>query len=147
MRIGSIKIFSDGSLGARTAALKVSYNDEPKANGMMRYTQEELNALTMRAHKAGLQLAIHDIGDQATDTTSTVLEKALGEAPRENHRHRIEHATIPNEEMIKRMKKLGVLVSVQPHTVISDFWWAIVLDSKELEGFTPSKPLLRRKYW
>ncbi|MGQ9691565.1 MAG: amidohydrolase [Thermoproteota archaeon] len=122
VRIGSVKIFTDGSLGARTAALKMPYNDEPTTKGIIRYTQEELNALVAKAHKAGLQLAIHAIGDEAIDMTLTALEKALTETSRDNHRHRIEHASVLNEGLMQRIKKLGVLVSAQPISAISDFW-------------------------
>ena len=50
------------------------------------------------------------------------LEKTLKEAPRENHRHRVEHVSVLNENLIQRMKNLGLIASVQPHFVVSDFW-------------------------
>jgi len=122
IKIGSIKILTDGSLGARTAALTEPYSDEPKTNGMMLYTQEELSRLVARAHKANFQLAIHAIGDQAIDMTLTAIEKALAEDPTKNLRHRIEHASVLNEKLIDRIKKLNLIASIQPHFVISDFW-------------------------
>lgn len=122
VRIGSVKIFSDGSLGARTAALFQPYHDEHTRKGIMLYTQKKLNTLVMKAHKAGFQLAIHAIGDRAIDMVLTALEKALKEAPKKNHRHRIEHASVLNKMLIQRMKKLKAIASVQPHFVVSDFW-------------------------
>ena len=77
VRIGSVKIFSDGSLGARTAALFQPYHDEPLRKGIVLYTQEKLNALVLKAHKAGFQLAVHAIGDRAVDMVLTALEKVL----------------------------------------------------------------------
>ncbi len=122
VRIGSLKIFADGSLGARTAALRESYHDEPTTEGLMHYSQEELNALVIKAHTAGLQLAMHAIGDKTTGLVLTALENALMEAPREDHRHRIEHASVLDEDLISRMKRANVIASVQPHFVVSDFW-------------------------
>ncbi|MGD8506725.1 MAG: amidohydrolase [Candidatus Bathyarchaeota archaeon] len=122
IKIGSIKILADGSLGARTAALKQPYNDKPSTKGMMLYSQKSLNEMALKAHRIGFQLAIHCIGDQAVDMTLKALEKALKETPRENHRHRLEHVSVLNESLIQRMKRLGIVASVQPHFVVSDFW-------------------------
>jgi len=122
VKIGSIKILADGSLGARTAALKQPYNDEPSTRGMMLYSQRSLNTLALKAHRVGFQLAIHAIGDRAVDIVLKALEKTLKEAPRENHRHRVEHVSVLNENLIQRMKNLGLIASVQPHFVVSDFW-------------------------
>ena len=122
IRIGCIKIFSDGSLGAHTAALSQPYHDKPTRKGIMLHSTKELTRLVAKAHKAKLQLAIHAIGDQAIDVVLTVLEKTVREAPRKNHRHRIEHASVLNRKLIQRMKRLNVIASMQPHFVISDFW-------------------------
>ena len=121
-KIGGIKILADGSLGARTAALKQPYDDEPSTKGMMLYSQRSLNRLVLKAHRAGFQLAIHAIGDRTVDIVLKALEKALEVSPREDHRHRVEHASVLNESLIQLMKKLGVIASVQPHFVVSDFW-------------------------
>jgi len=143
VRIGSVKIFSDGSLGARTAALFQPYHDEPTRKGIMLYAQEKLNALVMRAHKAGFQLAIHAIGDRAIDMVLTALEKALKEAPKKNHRHRIEHASVLSKRLIQRMKKLKVIASVQPHFVVSDFWVATRVGSTRARWVYPFKTLIQ----
>ena len=124
VKIGFVKILADGSLGARTAALKEPYSDEPETTGMMLYTQKKLDKLVLKAHKAGLQLAIHAIGDRAVDAVLKSYEKALKEHPRRNHRHRIEHCSVLNPELIKRMKRSSIIASVQPHFVVSDFWAA-----------------------
>lgn len=143
IRIGSVKIFSDGSLGARTAALFQPYHDEPTRKGIMLYTQEKLNMLVMKAHKAGFQLAVHAIGDRAVDMVLTALEKALKEAPKKDHRHRIEHASVLNERLIQRMKKLKVIASVQPHFVVSDFWVADRVGSTRARWVYPFKTLIQ----
>jgi predicted amidohydrolase YtcJ len=114
LKIGCAKIFVDGSLNARSAALYEPYSDNPKTSGMMFYTQEELDQVIMKAHKEGFQLAIHAHGDRAIDTALNSLEKALKEYPRENHRHRIKHVELLNTERIERIRKLDLIVTGIP---------------------------------
>ncbi len=122
LKISFVKILADGSLGGRTAALVEPYSDKPDTKGMMLYTQRRLNSLISKVHRAGLQLAVHAIGDRAIENVLKAYEKALREYPRKNHRHRIEHCSILNPKLIKRMKRLDLIASVQPHFVVSDFW-------------------------
>ena len=122
LRFGFVKILADGSLGASTAALKEPYADRPDTRGMMLFTQKELNELVSKTHAAKLQLAIHAIGDHAMESVLKAYERALKENPRGNHRHRIEHCSVLNPMLIKRMKQSNLVASVQPHFVVSDFW-------------------------
>jgi predicted amidohydrolase YtcJ len=122
LRIGFIKILADGSLGARTAALSRAYSDDHKTRGLMLYTRKKLNQMIMKAHNAGLQLGVHAIGDRAMEGVLDAYEKALKKLPRRNHRHRVEHCSVLNPKLMTRMKRLGLVASVQPHFVISDFW-------------------------
>jgi len=142
VRIGCIKILADGSLGARTAALKNPYSDQSETRGMMLYTQEELNRLVIEAHKACFQLAIHAIGDYAVEIVLTALEEALSRVPTKNHRHRIEHASVLNEKIIRRMKKLKLIASVQPHFIVSDFWAADRVGPERARWVYPFKTLI-----
>jgi len=144
VKIGGVKILADGSLGARTAALTEPYNDDPSTKGMSLYNQEQLNALVDKAHKAGLQLAIHAIGDQTVDMVLTALERALKKEPKKQHRHRIEHASVLNERLIQHMKKLGVMATVQPHFVISDFWVIDRVGPKRARWVYPFKTLIQK---
>jgi predicted amidohydrolase YtcJ len=144
IKIGGIKILADGSLGARTAALKQPYDDEPSTKGMMLYSQRHLNGLVLKAHKAGFQLAIHAIGDQTVEMALKALEKAFEEAPREDHRHRVEHASVLNETLIQHMKKLGVIASVQPHFLVSDFWVEKRLGKARARWTYPFKTLIEK---
>ncbi len=121
LKVGAIKVFADGSLGARTAALRRPYDDDPSNYGMLVYSPDELKELVVKAHEAKLQLAIHAIGDKAVEAALNALEEAL-RRPTKHHRHRIEHCSILDEDLIKRMKGLGIIASVQPHFVVSDFW-------------------------
>ena len=141
-----VKVFVDGSLAARTAALREPYSDDQKTKGQLLYSQEELNALVVNAHKANVRLVMHAMGDQAIDMTLTAIEKALVEVPRKNHRHRIEHASVLNNDLIQRIKKLGMIVSVQPKCVISEFsvWSAVNrLGSKRARLLYPLKTLTK----
>lgn len=143
VKIGFVKILADGSLGARTAALEEPYSDKPETAGMMLYTQKKLNRLVLKAHKAGLQLAIHAIGDRAVDVVLKSYEKALKEHPRKNHRHRIEHCSVLNPRLIKRMKRSNIIASVQPHFVVSDFWAADRVGKTRARWVYPFKTLIR----
>jgi predicted amidohydrolase YtcJ len=114
LKIGTAKIFVDGSLNARSAALYEPYSDNPATSGMMFYSQEELDAVVLKAHQAGFQLAIHAHGDRAVDTTLNSIEKALKKLPRENHRHRIKHVELLSDEQIERINKLRLIVTSIP---------------------------------
>lgn len=144
IKIGSIKVLTDGSLGAHTAALTEPYSDEPKTKGMTLYAQEKLNRLVAEAHEADLQLAVHAIGDKAVDMTLTAMEKATAKNPRKNLRHRIEHASVLNEKLIDRMEKLNLIASVQPHFIISDFWVADRLGLKRTRWAYAFKTLMHK---
>ncbi len=144
IRIGSIKILVDGSLGARTAALKKPYNDKPSTRGMLLYNQKSLSKLVLKTHQAGFQLAIHAIGDRAIDMALKALEKAIEEAPKANHRHRLEHVSVLNPSFIQRMKKLSVIASVQPHFVVSDFWIEQRLGKARARWTYPFKTLIQK---
>jgi len=145
VKIGFIKILADGSLGARTAALKQPYFDKPGTNGMMLYTQKKLNKLVLKAHKAGLQLAVHAIGDRAIESVIKAFSKALKEFPTEKHRHRIEHCSVLNPKLIKRMKRLGLIASVQPHFIVSDFWVVNRVGEAKARWVYPFKTLLHER--
>ncbi|MFP3984704.1 MAG: amidohydrolase [Candidatus Bathyarchaeia archaeon] len=122
IKMGSVKIFADGSLGARTAALKEPYSDASETKGMLLYSQKQLEKFVKKAHEANLQLAIHAIGDRTIEVVLKTLEKILAKTPKKNHRHRLEHASVLTPKLIRKMKKVGVIASVQPHFTVSDFW-------------------------
>jgi len=109
---------------------------------MLLYTQKKLNRLVSKAHKAGLQLAVHAIGDRAIESVVKAFKKALKEFPREDHRHRIEHCSVLNPRLIKHMKSLDLIASLQPHFVVSDFWIADRLGKARALWVYPFKRLL-----
>ena len=112
-RIGGC-ILLDGDVGPHTAALSEPYADDPSCYGTLYYTQEEVNAFVLEAHKAGLQVAMHAVGDGAVEQALTAYETALNAHPRKDHRHRIEHCEIIREEQIERARQLGVALAIQP---------------------------------
>jgi len=144
VKIGGVKVFADGSLGARTAALHEPYSDDPSTRGMTLHSEEKLEELIMKTHEAGLQLAVHAIGDRAIDIVLTALEKALKRKPGKDHRHRIEHASVLNEKLVGHIKGLGVIASVQPHFVVSDFWVPDRLGLERARWTYPFKTLIQK---
>jgi predicted amidohydrolase YtcJ len=145
IKIGFVKLFADGSLGSRTAALKEPYSDDPRTSGMLVHSSKELYQLILEAHQSGNRVAVHAIGDRAVEGVQDAYEKVLERFPRKDHRHRIEHCSILNPQIIKRMNTLGLTVSIQPHFVVSDFWlidrvgkdrarWAFPFKSLVTEG-------------
>ena len=127
LKIGAIKAFGDGSLGSATAWFFEPYTDPPGTCGMPSDEMSE-PALMYRnlegADKAGLQLAIHAIGDRANHEVLRMYERLDRENGSRDRRPRIEHAQHLRREDIPRFKKLGVIASVQPYHAIDDGRWA-----------------------
>lgn len=114
--IGPLKVFTDGSLGARTAFLSRPYADDaenPGNCGISIYSQEELDEKICFASEHGLQVAVHAIGDQAMDMTVRAFEKA-GTAKEGNRlRHGIVHCQITTKELLKKFQELDLHAYVQ----------------------------------
>ncbi len=127
-RLGPLKLLTDGSLGARTAALQEEYSNDPENKGVLIYSQEELNDMVLLAHGEGMQVFLHAIGDAAIKSGVDALEKAIRSKPR-SHRHRINHVQIGSRVLFERMARLGLLADIQPAFVGSD--WSMV---EELVG-------------
>lgn len=112
-RVLGLKLFLDGSLGARTAYLRASYADAPATRGTALYPHEELASLVARADAAGLQLMVHAIGDAALDQALDVLSPLVREG--NPLRHRIEHAEVTPPDMVERLARTSLRVCVQPN--------------------------------
>ncbi|MCC6704305.1 MAG: amidohydrolase [Thermomicrobiales bacterium] len=109
LRIGSAKLFSDGSLGGRTARMKAPYEGEPDNHGLWMEEPTVMKEKILKAHNAGFQVAIHAIGDDAVDVILQGYEEAIAKSPRADTRHRIEHALLVSEDVLVRMKAAGVV--------------------------------------
>ncbi len=112
-RIGGC-ICADGAVDAYTAALFEPYCDRPGDCGVLNFTQAQMDAFVMDAHKAGLQIAVHCETDAAIEQVLSAMEKALNAHPRNDCRHRIEHCEIPAMDQLDRMAAAGVIASMQP---------------------------------
>jgi predicted amidohydrolase YtcJ len=120
LRIGPIKMFIDGSLIGRTAAVTIPFENDPRDDnlGLTMMPKEQFEDYVMQAHMAGYQIAVHAIGDRGIDWVLDAYEKALTAHPRDDHRHRIEHCGICRPDIIERIKRLGVIPVSQPVFII-----------------------------
>jgi predicted amidohydrolase YtcJ len=121
--VGGIKIFSDGTLGSCTALMDAPFSDQPERQGFMTTEEDEIYRRMVAAHCRGLQIGIHAIGDRANRRCLALYERLLTEHPRADHRHRIEHASVLDDESIAEMARLGVVVSTQPLFIHSEKSW------------------------
>lgn len=116
-RIGGC-ILLDGSFSSGTAALRGGYADR-EGHGNLYFTDEELTAFMASAHSAGLQIAVHALGDRAIGQAIRCYRKATGGDCRER-RHRIEHVELPEPDQLEAIAGLGIAVCVQP--TFEEFW-------------------------
>ena len=123
VREGMLKGFVDGTLGSRTAWMLDPYSDVPSTRGIPRQEYERLEALVLDADAAGLQIALHAIGDAANRAALDAYERALVLNGARDSRHRIEHAQIVDAADIPRFAALGVVASMQPTHATSDMRW------------------------
>ena len=109
LRIGAMKIFADGSLVGRTAAMYDDYVGNDGERGYFQRPVAELRDVIGRAHRSGWQVATHAIGDRAVGEILDIYEEVLAAHPRSDHRHRIEHCGITRPEHVDRIARLGVI--------------------------------------
>jgi hypothetical protein len=119
-KMGPLKLLSDGSLGGRTAALKLPYSDDYPNTGVKTFSDEELFQLVHMADIQGMDVAIHAIGDAAMDQVLDAMIKSLHITHRTNHHHAVIHAQLANLEHIKLMKEYHIGAIVQPVFLNSD---------------------------
>ena len=116
LRIGGIKDFHGNSLSGRTCWLYEPYADRPDYFGIPpAASQDRLNDKVSAIHKAGLQACIHANGDREIDMVLDAYQAALATHPNADHRHRIEHASVCNEKILKRVKDLGVVLATHSY--------------------------------
>ncbi len=113
LKIGPVKLFVDGSLGARTALMRQPYADDPQTRGIQCLTQDQLDALTVTAHDNGFQVTVHVIGDGAMEMVLDSYEKIIdhGQNPL---RHALIHCQITDLPLLERFRDLGIYAQVQP---------------------------------
>lgn len=123
VRVRAIKMYADGALGSRGAAMLAPYSDDPGNNGLLVDPPEKLERLTFLAAEHGFQACTHAIGDRGNRMILDVYEKVLDDAGTDR-RFRVEHAQIVSLEDIPRFKDLGVIPAMQPTHCTSDMYWA-----------------------
>jgi hypothetical protein len=110
VRSTGIKIILDGAIAGRTAALRDGYADDPDNHGVLVIEEQDvLDRLVDRIHRFGYQACIHANGDVAIDMALDAIERSQKSFSRQDPRHRIEHCTVVNEAILKRMQRLGVM--------------------------------------
>ena len=140
VRINGVKIFTDGSLGARTAALRQPYSDDPNNSGILRMSDEELAKTVELVDARGLQAIVHAIGDRAVEQAIGALARVTGKNnPR---RHRIEHAGLLPRDLRSRMVRHGIRAAVQPLFVTSDSWAVERLGAERVRDYYPTRSMM-----
>lgn len=120
LKLVGVKMYGDGSIGSRTAAMYAPYRDDPTTSGALNLSRDEMASTVRRARALGLQVCVHAIGDRGTDEVIAAFEDAAKEGPRavfRRERHRIEHCELVSKEGVRRMRRLGLIASVQPNFV------------------------------
>lgn len=124
LTVRAIKLFADGALGSRGAALLAPYADKKSHRGLLMMGQKALSPIAKKALRSGFQLAVHAIGDRANHEVLNAYEDAFRAHPWINDpRFRVEHAQILAPRDIPRFGLLGVIPSMQPTHCTSDMSW------------------------
>ncbi len=122
--VRAIKLYADGALGSRGAALLAPYADEPTNSGLLVSRPEHIEAWAEAGLRRGFQVNVHAIGDRGNRIALDAFESALKTVPAADHRFRIEHAQVISPEDIPRFAKLGAIPSMQATHQTSDMRWA-----------------------
>jgi len=109
VKVGPVKLTCDGSISERTARMSEPFVGRPDDYGIIVTDEETLFQHARKAHEAGWQVAVHANGDVGIDITLRVYEKLQEELPRGDPRFRLEHCTIINEDLVRRIKALGAI--------------------------------------
>jgi predicted amidohydrolase YtcJ len=124
LTVRSVKVYADGALGSRGAALLADYSDEPGNRGGFVTPESRIESIAERCFRAGFQLWIHAIGDAANRAALDAIEAAERAVSPNDARPRIEHAQVVSPEDRPRFARLGVIASIQPVFATSDMPWA-----------------------
>ena len=109
LRIGGLKLFADGSASERTMRMSTPYEGRPEDYGILMTSQDRLDEIVGEAHRNGFQVGVHANGDVAIDMVLKAYEKAVRSHPRARPRHRIEHCSLVDHQLLLRMRALGVI--------------------------------------
>jgi hypothetical protein len=121
--VRAVKLYADGAMGSRGAALLEPYSDDPNNTGLLVSAPAHIQEVAEQGLAAGFQINTHAIGDRGNRVVLDAYEKALKKAPTANHRFRVEHAQILHYDDIPRFAQLGVIPSMQASHQTSDMYW------------------------
>jgi predicted amidohydrolase YtcJ len=126
LTVRSIKLYMDGALGSRGAALLDEYSDDPQNRGLTLMRVSEVDSVCAEALAHGFQVRTHAIGDRGNFIILNAYERALATLPpgAPSPRWRVEHAQVLQQTDIPRFAKLGIIPSMQPTHATSDLYWA-----------------------
>src|SRR5882724_3843450 len=124
LTVRGVKMYADGALGSRGAALLAPYSDDPGNSGLLVSRPDHIEAWAETALRRGFQVNVHAIGDRGNRIVLDAFDSALKRIPKADHRFRIEHAQVVSPQDIPRFAKLGVIPSMQPTHQTSDMRWA-----------------------
>jgi len=126
LTVRALKLYADGALGSRGAALIEPYSDDPDNRGLTLTSSEQIKSAAMQALDKGFQVCIHAIGDRGNSIALSVYSDVLKSNPgkAKDARFRIEHAQVVDLNDIPRFHQLGVIPSMQPTHCTSDMYWA-----------------------
>ncbi|WP_440999605.1 amidohydrolase [Fodinibius sp. SL11] len=120
LALRSVKIYGDGALGSRGAAMLEPYADDPGNTGLLFHSQEEMNQMVLKTMSNGFQTNIHAIGDAANRQVLNAFENAKDSLGEQGLRNRVEHAQIVSQQDIPRFNELNIIASMQPTHATSD---------------------------
>ena len=121
--VRSVKLYADGAMGSRGAALLEPYSDDPNNSGLLLSAPAHIQSVAERGLQRGFQINTHAIGDRGNRVVLDAYEAALRKVPTVDHRFRVEHAQILNYDDIPRFAGLGVIPSMQASHQTSDMYW------------------------
>jgi len=123
VKIGGLKGYMDGSAGSRTAYFFEPYSDSTGYRGLLQHPEADMRSWIGSADSAGLQVAVHAIGDRANAILLSIYDSVAGAHGPRDRRFRVEHAQHLRPQDIPLFAKLGVIASVQPYHAIDDGRW------------------------
>jgi predicted amidohydrolase YtcJ len=121
--VRAVKLYADGAMGSRGAALLEPYSDDPNNTGLLLSAPSHILEVAQAGLRSGFQINTHAIGDRGNRVVLDAYEKALGLVPMADHRFRVEHAQILHHDDVPRFAQLGVIPSMQASHQTSDMYW------------------------
>ena len=131
VRIGAVKFVADGSASERTMRMSTPYADKPGDYGILTMDQKQIHEAVEDAHRHGWQVGIHANGDVTIDLVLNAYERVLREWPHPDRRHRIEHCSLINPDLIRRIKATG--------SIPTPFWTYIYYHGEKWKAYGEEK--------